>query len=59
VERVIQVEVWRGCDVPRFVGRDLPVPHTEPSRGQDNAAFYSALGLTEQELVALRNSRSI
>lgn len=47
------------CIVPRFVGRDWPVPHTGPSRGQDNAAFYSALGLTEQELVALRNSHSI
>lgn len=47
------------CIVPRFVGRDLPVPHTGPNRGQDNEAFFAALGLTEQDLQALRGSRSI
>lgn len=47
------------CIVPKFVGRDLPAPHAGPSRGQDNEAFYSALGLTAQDLAALRDSRSI
>jgi len=47
------------CIVPRFVGRELPVPHTGPNRGQDNEAFFAALGLTEQDLQALRDSRSI
>ncbi len=56
-EDLVSVKV--PCIVPRFVGRELPVPHTGPSRGQDNEAFFAALGLTEQDLQALRDSRSI
>ncbi|MDI9232509.1 CaiB/BaiF CoA transferase family protein [Limnohabitans lacus] len=47
------------CIVPRFVGRELPVPHTGPGRGEHNAEFYSALGLTEADLQRLRDSQSI
>ncbi len=47
------------CIVPRFVGRDLPVPQTGPRRGEHNAAFYADLGLTQQEISALLGSKSI
>ena len=47
------------CIVPRFVGRDLPVPHTGPQRGAHNAEFYSALGLSDAEIERLRDSQSI
>lgn len=47
------------CIVPRFVGRSLPVPHTGPQRGEHSEAFYSALGLSAQDLADLRSSQSI
>jgi len=47
------------CIVPRFTGRSLPVPHTGPQRGEHNDAFYSALGLSAQDLADLRGSQSI
>jgi len=47
------------CIVPRFTGRPLPVPHTGPQRGEHNDAFYSALGLSAQDLADLRSSQSI
>ena len=47
------------CIVPRFTGRSLPVPHTGPQRGEHNDAFYSAIGLSAQDLADLRGSQSI
>ena len=47
------------CIVPRFTGRHLPLPHTGPQRGEHNEAFYSALGLSAQDLADLRSSQSI
>jgi len=47
------------CIVPRFVGRDLPAPHTGPQRGEHNEAFYSALGLSAEDMARLRHGQSI
>lgn len=47
------------CIVPRFVGRELPVPHTGPHRGEHNVDVYRGLGVTDEEIASLRSSQSI
>ena len=47
------------CIVPRFVGRELPVPHTGPHRGEHNQNFYASMNLSENELAHLKESKVI
>jgi crotonobetainyl-CoA:carnitine CoA-transferase CaiB-like acyl-CoA transferase len=47
------------CIVPRFAGRDLPVPHTGPHRGEHNEKFYASLNLGDIELSQLRSQKII
>lgn len=45
--------------VPRFVGRERLVPASGPATGQHNAQIYGELGLTAQDLEALRQVKAI
>lgn len=45
--------------VPRFSGNDAPAPRTGPATGEHNTAIYGALGLSANDLAALRASRVI
>lgn len=47
------------CIVPRFVGRELPVPHTGPHRGEHNQNFYASMKLSENELALLKLNKVI
>ena len=47
------------CIVPRFVGKELPVPHTGPHRGEHNENFYASMNLSEDELALLKKNRVI
>lgn len=45
--------------VPRFVGRTPGQPGVGPRTGQDNAAVYASLGISDSELAQLKASRVI
>lgn len=45
--------------VPRFIGRESRVPAPGPATGQHNAQVYGELGLTAQDLAALRHLKAI
>jgi len=44
---------------PRFPGRDHAIRHPGRGIGWDNAEFYSALGVTEEEIATMRRERII
>jgi crotonobetainyl-CoA:carnitine CoA-transferase CaiB-like acyl-CoA transferase len=45
--------------VPRFTGREAPIPSVGPGTGEHNEAVYGALGLTPADLALLREKRVI
>ena len=45
--------------VPRFVGRAGVVPGVGPATGEHNEEIYGALGLTGEDLAALRRQKVI
>ena len=47
------------CIVPRFVGKELPIPHTGPHRGEHNENFYASMNLSENELALLKTNKVI
>jgi crotonobetainyl-CoA:carnitine CoA-transferase CaiB-like acyl-CoA transferase len=47
------------CIVPRFVGRELPVPHTGPHRGEHNENFYASMKLSENEPALFKKNKVI
>ena len=47
------------CIVPRFMGRTLATPATGPARGEHNQEVYGALGLTDDDLAALKQAKCI
>ena len=47
------------CIVPRFVGKDLPIPRTGPKRGEHNFDFYGSMNLSENELELLKRNKVI
>ena len=47
------------CIVPRFVGKKLAVPHTGPTRGENNANFYASMNLSEIEIAVLKQNKVI
>ncbi len=47
------------CIVPRVVGRDQPVPRSGPGVGEHNLEVYRGLGLSDEEIEALRAEKVI
>lgn len=42
------------CIVPRIVGQELPLPRAGPSVGEHNIEVYAEFGISEKELMALK-----